>query len=168
LGYVTNHLGTATGAFNEAVEFVRERPYLAENPFVVASIGDLSSKLAVARSALYASARLWEQAAAHNWEGQMAGPAELLALQTLHVVKQVALRVTRKVFDICGARAAFLNLPFDAMFRDVRTFTLHFRDDRYMMRVAEAVFEGPAASLAKTKYTMPPSTGRYDATVPQG
>jgi alkylation response protein AidB-like acyl-CoA dehydrogenase len=139
---VTNHLGTATGAFNEAVEFVRERPYLAENPIIQTNIGDMSSQLDVLRAALFASARLWEQAAAENWESDVARRAELLALQALHVSKRVALEVTQRVFDVCGARSAFLSMPFDAMFRDVRTFTLHHREYDYMMRVGEAALLG--------------------------
>lgn len=143
LAYVTNHIGTAEGAFDLACEFVKERRYLAENPVIQVALGEMSSQLAVTRASLYAAAALWEEAAAQGYDRAIVDRAELLGLQALHVSKQVALDVTRRVFDVCGARAAFRNLPFEAMFRDVRTFTLHHRDYDYMMRVGEAALEGP-------------------------
>lgn len=143
LAYVANHLGTAQGALDLARDFVRERRYLAENPIVQVALGEMSSQLGVTRSALYTAAELWEKAAAEGFERDIVDQAELLGLQALHVSKQVALDVTRRVFDVCGARAAFRSLPFEAMFRDVRTFTLHHRDYDYMMRVGLASLEGP-------------------------
>lgn len=142
LGYVTNHVGTAQGAFDLACDYVRRRRYLADNPIIRVALGELSSHLAVNRAALYAAARLYEAAAAAGWDDVLVDQAELLSLQALHVSKQVALEVTRRVFDICGARAAFRTYPFEAMYRDVRTFTLHHRDFDYMLRVATAILEG--------------------------
>jgi alkylation response protein AidB-like acyl-CoA dehydrogenase len=143
LAYVTNHMGTAQGAFDLACQFVRERPYLADNQVIQVALGEMASQLAVTRSSLYTAARLWEEAAAEGFERSIVDRAELLGLQALHVSKQVALDVTRRVFDVCGARAAFRSMPFEAMFRDVRTFTLHHRDYDYMSRVGRAAFDGP-------------------------
>ena len=159
LGYVTNHLGTAQGAFDRACEYVRERRYLAEHPIVQVALGEMSSQLAVTRSSLYAAAALWEEAATQGFERSIVDNAELLGLQALHVSKQVALDVTRKVFDVCGARAAFRNMPFDAMFRDVRTFTLHHRDYDYMMRVGAAALEGPEIIRRGAYFYDSPPTG---------
>lgn len=142
LGYVTNHLGSAQGAFNEACDYVRDRAYLAKHPNIRVSIGELSSDLEAVRSMLYAAADLWTDAASSGWETGRTTKAELLSLQALHVSKKVALDVSRRVFDICGARAAFRSLPFDAIYRDIRTFTLHHRDFDYMDRVASEVLDG--------------------------
>lgn len=142
LGYVTNHLGTAEGAFQLVKDYLRERPYLAENPILRFSIGDISSELAVIRAALYACAAQWEDASAHDWDPDRVKQAEVLALQALHVSKRVALSVSSRAFEICGARASFKSFPFDMIYRDIRTFTLHHRDFDYMARVADAVLDG--------------------------
>ena len=59
----------------------------------------MSSDLFAARSALFASADLWD-AGAHD-------EAELASIRTLHLGKQLALELTQTAFDVCGARAAF-------------------------------------------------------------
>lgn len=152
LAYVANHMGTAQGAFDLARQFISERRYLAENPIVQVTLGEMSSQLAVTRSALYSAAQLWEKAAAEGFDRHLVDQAEMLGLQALHVSKQVALDVTRRVFDVCGARAAFRNLPFEAMFRDVRTFTLHHRDYDYMTQVGKASIDGPEVIRAGTYF----------------
>jgi alkylation response protein AidB-like acyl-CoA dehydrogenase len=50
----------------------------------------------------------------------------------------MALMVTSKAFDVCGARAAFRHLPVERAFRDVRTFSLHFRESALLRLLAEA------------------------------
>jgi alkylation response protein AidB-like acyl-CoA dehydrogenase len=59
-------------------------------------------------------------------------------MRALHLAKRTALEVTSEVYDICGARAAFNIYPFNQALRDVRTFTMHFRDDLYMAQVGKA------------------------------
>ncbi|MGH7919248.1 MAG: acyl-CoA dehydrogenase family protein [Candidatus Dormibacteraceae bacterium] len=142
LGYVTNHLGCAEGAFALVKEYVRERPYLAQNPVIQLAVGEMSADLAVVRATLYTCARQWEEASAGGWDPELVRRAEVLGLQALHVSKRVALDVSSRAFDVCGARASFRLFPFDMTYRDVRTFTLHHRDFDYMARVATAVLEG--------------------------
>ncbi|MGH7708369.1 MAG: acyl-CoA dehydrogenase family protein, partial [Vulcanimicrobiaceae bacterium] len=129
LAYVANHLGSAEGAFEATLDFVRDRPYLAQSETVKATIGDLASRLYAARSALYTAAGAWERAGAANWIRPEIDKAEMMSLQALHIAKHCSLDVSERVFDICGARATFRNLPLEQIYRDVRTFTLHFRDD---------------------------------------
>jgi Acyl-CoA dehydrogenase, C-terminal domain len=62
----------------------------------------------------------------------------------------MALMVTSKAFDVCGARAAFRSLPIERAFRDVRTFSLHFRESQVLRMVAEADLGG--AFHSKQKY----------------
>lgn len=157
LGYVTNHLGTAEGALGLAVDYLRERPYLAGNQVIKVAIGELSSDLAVVRAALYSCAEKWERASAADWDPDLVRDAEVLGLQALHVSKRAALNVTSRVFDLCGARAAYLLNPFDMMYRDIRTFTLHHRDFDYMSRVADAVLNGTGAADLGHYLTAAPS-----------
>jgi alkylation response protein AidB-like acyl-CoA dehydrogenase len=74
-----------------------------------------------------------------------------MSLQALHVAKRISLDVAERVFDICGARATFRKLPLEQIYRDIRTFTLHFRDDLYMIRVAEGLLQAGTFE-AKGKY----------------
>jgi alkylation response protein AidB-like acyl-CoA dehydrogenase len=152
LAYVANHLGTAQGAFDFTCQYVRERPYLAQSELVRVALGDMASNLYTVRSGLYAAARQWETAGAGGWCDGDVNKAELMSLQALHGAKHVALDVTTRAFDICGARATFRLFPLEQMYRDLRTFTLHFRDDMYMLRVADAILNAESFT-AKGKYT---------------
>jgi alkylation response protein AidB-like acyl-CoA dehydrogenase len=148
------------------MEYVKQRPFLADSEHIRILLGDMSSWLAVTRSALYASAKMWEEASRCDWDSTVINDAELLGLEALHVSKQVALDVTRRVYDICGARSAFRSFPLEAMDRDVRTFTLHFRDDLYTLRIADAILGGQR--LSKDRYAaIEPGVARSASTIPQ-
>ena len=151
LAYVANHLGAAEGAFEAALDFVRVRAYLAQSEAIKVTIGDLASRLYATHSALYAAALQWEVAAAADWERPELDQAEMMSLQALHMAKRCSLDVSERVFDICGARATFKTMPLEQIYRDIRTFTLHFRDDLYMVRVAEGLLD-PETFEAKGKY----------------
>ncbi|MGH7081122.1 MAG: acyl-CoA dehydrogenase family protein [Acetobacteraceae bacterium] len=151
LAYVANHLGAAEGAFEAALDFVRGRAYLAQSEAIKVTIGDLASRLYANRCALYAAAAQWEVAAGQGWDRPVLDRAEMMSLQALHMAKRCSLDVSERVFDICGARATFKSMPLEQIYRDIRTFTLHFRDDLYMVRVAEGLLD-PETFEAKGKY----------------
>ncbi|MGH7070968.1 MAG: acyl-CoA dehydrogenase family protein [Acetobacteraceae bacterium] len=151
LAYVANHLGSAKGAFEVALDFVRARTYLSQGETVKVAIGDLASRLYAAESAFYAAAEQWEVAAVANWQRSEHDRAEMMSLQALHIAKRCSLDVSERVFDICGARATFKTMPLEQFYRDIRTFTLHFRDDLYMARVAEGLLDRQTFE-AKGKY----------------
>jgi alkylation response protein AidB-like acyl-CoA dehydrogenase len=60
---------------------------------------------------------------------------------TLPLTKRLALDLTARAFDVCGARATFRDQPLERLYRDVRTFTLHFRDEQYMHQVGQAMLD---------------------------
>jgi alkylation response protein AidB-like acyl-CoA dehydrogenase len=131
LAYTANHLGTAQGAFDFARSYVAERKYLAESPVIQSKLGELSSRLYAVRCALYAAAARWEL-------GDDPNAAELDGVRALHLAKRVALDVTSEAYDICGARATFNLYPLNQALRDVRSFTLHFRDELYTAQVGRS------------------------------
>ncbi len=131
LAYTANHLGTAQGAVNFAIDYIREREHLQKDEVTMTAIGDMQCQLFTVRQALYAVAEEWER-------GEDYDLAELNSMRVLHSAKQVALYVTSRLFDLLGARATSRTYPLEQMLRDVRTFTLHFRDDAYMRIVASA------------------------------
>jgi alkylation response protein AidB-like acyl-CoA dehydrogenase len=149
LGFAANHLGAAQAAFDFALEFVREREYMASSDLTQHMLGELASELAGTRAALYAAAEVWE----HGDHDR----AELESIKALHLAKRTVLDTTRRAFDICGARVAFRMYPLEMMYRDARTFTLHFRDELTMRELGHALItERFAAKRALDSSELPP------------
>jgi alkylation response protein AidB-like acyl-CoA dehydrogenase len=131
--FAANHLGAAAAALDFTTGWVRERPELAGSEYTRVLLGGMSSELFAAESAMWASADLWD-AGRHD-------EAELASIRTLHLAKRLALDLTGRAFDVCGARATFRDQPLERLYRDVRTFTLHFRDEQYMHQVGKAMLD---------------------------
>jgi alkylation response protein AidB-like acyl-CoA dehydrogenase len=134
LAFAANHIGSARAALEFAADWVRGRPDLAASEVTRVALGTLASELFAARSALDAAAALWDRGE-HD-------AAELASIKTLHLAKRAALTTVQQAFDICGARATFRDHSLERMYRDVRTFSLHFRDEQYMVEVGRAMLEG--------------------------
>jgi alkylation response protein AidB-like acyl-CoA dehydrogenase len=133
LAFAANHIGAAGAALRFTEDWVRERPGLAASEITRATLGRMSSDLFAARSALWASADRWD---AGDYD-----EAELASIRTLHLGKKLALDLTQTAFDVCGARAAFRSLELERLYRDVRTFSLHYRDEQYMVQVGQAMLD---------------------------
>lgn len=144
LGYAANHVGTAQGALDFALDFVRERAHLSASESVRVTLGRLAAKVYGARAALMAAARVWERGDFPN--------AQLESLQAHHLCRAAGLEVTMGAFDICGARAAFRHFPLDVMLRDTRTFTLHDRDEVFMQQVGRGLVEGVLAGKGQSDH----------------
>jgi alkylation response protein AidB-like acyl-CoA dehydrogenase len=134
LAFAANHLGAAAAALEFATGWVRERPDLARSEYTRVLLGAMSSELFAGESAMWAAADLWD-AGRHD-------DAELASIRTLHLAKRLALDLTQRAFDVCGARATFRDRDLERLYRDVRTFTLHFRDEQYMHQVGQAMLDG--------------------------
>ena len=141
LAYVANHLGTGQGVFDFVRRFVQERPFLAKDDVIAYTIGEMDAALQATRTSMWYAAWLWEQ-------GRYAD-AELASIRALHTSKQAAIMITTKAFDVCGARSAFKTLPLERAFRDVRTFTLHFRESQVLRLLADADLGAPFHSKQK-------------------
>ncbi len=143
LAFAANHLGTAQGVHDLVLEFVRVREDLKSNPVVQCQLAEADTLLASSQALVHYAAWLWEQG--RNDE------AELASMRALHQTKQTALTVTSRAFDICGARATFRSFPapLELAYRDVRTFTLHFREDRVLQMLAQAILGAPFHSKQK-------------------
>lgn len=134
LAYVSNHLGTAQGVYDFVVDYMQQRSFLANDDVNVFTMGEMASALQACRMSMVYAAWLWEQGRFNE--------AEMAGMRALHTSKQAALMVTSKAFDVCGARAAFRHLPVERGFRDVRTFSLHFRESALMRLLIEAELGG--------------------------
>ncbi len=141
LAYVANHLGTAQGVFDFVREYLRQRPHLQQDQVALYTIGEMDAALQATRTSMIYAARLWEA-------GKYA-EAELASMRALHTSKQTALMVTQKAFDVCGARSIHRSYPLDRAFRDVRAFSLHFRESVVLQMLARADLGEPFHSKQK-------------------
>lgn len=145
--YAANHLGTAQGAFDFLAGYVATRPDLRDSEAVKVRLGRMDAQLFAARCGLYATAARLDR-------GDDPDMCEADAVRTMHLAKHAALSIPYEGFDIVGARAAHERYPLGQMMRDARTFTLHFRDDLYVERLADlALGRGFSAKKARSGTT---------------
>ena len=142
LGYTANHLGTAQGVLDFVLRFVDERDHLKRDQVVLTTIGEMDAAIQATRSSMTYAAWLWERGRFDE--------AELASMRALHTSKQAALMVATKSFDVCGARSGFKDFPLDRALRDVRMFSLHFRESLLLEMLAKADLGG--AFHSKQKY----------------
>lgn len=141
--YAANHLGAAQAAFDFICAYVADRPDLRDSEAVKVRLGRMDAQLYAARCGLYAAAARLDQ-------GDDFDLAEADAVRAMHLCKNAVLSIPYDGFDIVGARAAHERYPLGQMMRDARTFTLHFRDDLYVQRLADlALGKGFSAKKAR-------------------
>ena len=146
-GYASNHLGTAQGAFDFIAGYVASRDDLSSSEAVKVRLGRMDAQLFAARSALRSTAARLDR-------GDDPDQCEADAIRTMHLAKNAVLDIPYQGFDIVGARAAHERYPLGQMMRDARTFTLHFRDDLYVQRLADmAMGKGFSAKKARSGST---------------
>ncbi len=146
-GYAANHLGTAQAAFDFIAGYVASRPDLRDSEAVKVRLGRMDAQLYAARCGLYAAADRLDA-------GDDFDLAEADAIRAMHLAKNAVLSIPFDGFDIVGARAAHERYPLGQMVRDARTFTLHFRDDLYVQRLADlALGRGFSAKKARSGST---------------
>ncbi|UWU32760.1 acyl-CoA dehydrogenase family protein (plasmid) [Rhizobium sp. WSM1274] len=136
LVFVNFYLGTAEGAVQAAVDYIRTttRPWItsgveraADDPYILERVGEFTA-------ALKASAALADNAAAAVQAGLARGrdvtarergaaAAEAYAAK-VHAT-HVSLDITSRVFELTGARSTADKYRFDRFWRNVRTHTLH-------------------------------------------
>ncbi|MEP7203386.1 MAG: acyl-CoA dehydrogenase family protein [Ilumatobacteraceae bacterium] len=146
-GYASNHLGAAQGAFDFIAEYVASREDLSSSEAVKVRLGRMDAQLFAARCALRSTAARLDR-------GDDPDECEADAIRTMHLAKNAVLDIPYQGFDMVGARAAHERYPLGQMMRDARTFTLHFRDDLYVQRLADmAMGKGFSAKKARSGST---------------
>ncbi len=136
LVFVNFYLGSAEGALQAAVDYVRTttRPWVtsgveraADDPYILERVGEFTA-------ALKASAALADVAAAtvqaglakgHAVTARERGEAAAEAYAAKVHATHVSLDITSRVFELTGARSTAEKYRFDRFWRNVRTHTLH-------------------------------------------
>ncbi|WP_420640035.1 acyl-CoA dehydrogenase family protein [Candidatus Poriferisocius sp.] len=127
--YAANHIGAAQAAFDFIADYISERDDLSGSEVVRVRLGRMDAKLFAARACLQATAARLDR-------GDDPDSVEADAVRTMHLAKDAVLSIPYEGFDLLGARACHERYPLGQMMRDARTFTLHFRDDLYVERLA--------------------------------
>jgi alkylation response protein AidB-like acyl-CoA dehydrogenase len=130
LGFASNHLGQAKAVYDYVKDYLTRRPDLRAGQVAMAQFGEAEARITAAETLLYRASWLWEQGAYDD--------AERLSMQVLFLAKQAGLDFATRAFDICGARATFNDNLLNLYYRDLRTFTLHFREDRLLQMLGQS------------------------------
>ncbi len=122
LGYAAVYLGAAQRALDHAVEFCKaNRVYPAPDPLshdvvVQRGVAEMTIALEGARHMLYESAA--------RWEGAGPDDRRVLAARAKYAASRASLDVTSQCLQTVGGRGARKEMPFERIYRDVRTATL--------------------------------------------
>jgi SfnB family sulfur acquisition oxidoreductase len=126
-------LGIARAAFSDTLDYVRHhaRPYartgveaVAEDPYVLAIIGDVHTRIHAGEVVLERAAELFDQVTAEQGPGPSAQVSSALAAAKI-LTTEAALLASNKLFQLGGASSTRLEYGFDRHWRNARTHTVH-------------------------------------------
>ena len=126
-------LGQARGAFDAALQFVRERsrPWIdakvehaADDPLTIAQFGDLAVRLRAAEALLRRAGRFVDAAQANSTDRSVA-EASVAVAEARALTTTVSLDAGSRLFELAGTAATLDGLGLDRFWRNARTHTLH-------------------------------------------
>jgi alkylation response protein AidB-like acyl-CoA dehydrogenase len=130
------YLGIAEGALAAARSIARQRERAwfssgveraVDDPYVLATLGDLFAQIEAARYLTDAAAtvldRVWLRG--DNVSSEERGECAVAAAVAKILTTRVGLDVATRIFDATGARATSARFGLDRFWRDLRTHTLH-------------------------------------------
>ncbi|WP_213304277.1 SfnB family sulfur acquisition oxidoreductase [Paraburkholderia sacchari] len=126
-------LGQARGAFQAALQFVREhsRPWIdakvdraADDPLTVVQFGDLAIRLRAAEALVRRAARFVDIAQAGPTERSVA-EASVAVAEARVLTTTISLDAGSRLFELAGTSATLDGLGLDRFWRNARTHTLH-------------------------------------------
>lgn len=126
--------GIAQGALDDALEFVRHhsRPWVdagvarnADDPYILADIGRISTELSAANALLRRAARVLDSLASQPLTAENSAAASIAVAEAKVLTTDIALRASEKLLEWGGSRATLLQHGLDRHWRNARTHTLH-------------------------------------------
>ena len=121
VGAATVALGIAEGAYQHAIEYVKERHQFGRPIYEFQGLqwmlADMATQIAMAQTMVY------KAAASSEW-GENQFPDMLIAAQAKILASEMAIKVTSDALQLFGARGYSRNFPLERMYRDARMFTI--------------------------------------------
>ncbi|WP_028225535.1 SfnB family sulfur acquisition oxidoreductase [Paraburkholderia ferrariae] len=126
-------LGIARGAFQAALQFVRERsrPWIdakveraADDPLTLAQFGDLAVRLRAAEALVRRAGRYVDAVQAAPNERSVA-EASIAVAEARALTTTISLDAGTRLFELAGTAATLDGLGLDRFWRNARTHTLH-------------------------------------------
>lgn len=125
--------GIAQGAIKETIHYIRQysRPWIdsgldkaTEDPYTIASIGDLTIKLHAAEALLNIAGDAIDIAILSELEADVT-KATLAVAEAKVLTTDIALLSSNKLFELAGTRSTLSEFNLDRYWRNARTHTLH-------------------------------------------
>ncbi|WP_416413607.1 SfnB family sulfur acquisition oxidoreductase [Pantoea sp. App145] len=126
--------GIAQGALDDALSFVRSssRPWVdagvtrnADDPYIIADVGRLSTELTAANALLARAAQLLDSIDQQSLTAENCAQASIAVAEAKVLTTEVALHASEKLLEWGGSRATLLRHGLDRHWRNARTHTLH-------------------------------------------
>lgn len=126
--------GIAQGALDDALAFVQtnSRPWVdagvernADDPYILADIGRISTDLSAANALLRRAARVLDDINLHTLTPEDSAQASIAVAEAKVLTTEIALRASEKLLEWGGSRATLLMHGLDRHWRNARTHTLH-------------------------------------------
>jgi len=125
--------GIARAAIDDTISFVKtqSRPWIdsgketaGEDPYTIATIGDLKLRLHAAEALLESAGRAIDKGY-HAPSLENVTEATIRTAEAKVLTTQIAIEATNKLFELAGTRATFTQLGLDRHWRNARVHTLH-------------------------------------------
>ncbi|WP_374265666.1 SfnB family sulfur acquisition oxidoreductase [Zoogloea sp.] len=125
--------GIAKGTLDDTIAFVRtkSRPWIdsgkdsaAEDPFTIATIGNLAIRLHAAEALLERAGRLIDVALA-NPTAETVAAATVATAESKVLTTEIAIEAANRLFELAGTRATLAAHNLDRHWRNARAHTLH-------------------------------------------
>jgi SfnB family sulfur acquisition oxidoreductase len=126
--------GIAQGALDDALTFVHSssRPWVdagvsrnADDPYIIADVGRLSTELTAANALLARAARVLDSIDQQSLTAENCAQASIAVAEAKVLTTEVALHASEKLLEWGGSRATLLRHGLDRHWRNARTHTLH-------------------------------------------
>ncbi|MDO9353060.1 MAG: acyl-CoA dehydrogenase family protein [Solirubrobacteraceae bacterium] len=136
LAFVNFYIGTAEGAIDEALEWVKANARAwessgvdraSDDPYILETVGEIVAEVRAAALLADRAGEALDRALAVGPEltDEQRAEAAIAIYEAKYLTTKVALDATSRLFEIQGARATTAAYGFDRHWRNVRTHTVH-------------------------------------------
>lgn len=127
-------MGIAQGAFDDALQFVREKTrawghsgveHAWQDPYIIQEVGALKVQLDAAHEVLLEAARLLDSFKGQSITEAITAQASVAVARAKILTTEVALEASERLLELAGSASARAAHGFDRHWRNARVHTLH-------------------------------------------